>query len=41
MPPEVDAVLHPKELDYFELFLKSAHMEGQSEDSFDLLSLRM
>lgn len=41
MPPEVDAMFHRKNLDYFELFFKSVHMEEQSENSFDLLSLRM
>jgi hypothetical protein len=40
LPPEVVSLLSRKDLRYFEIFLRGRHLEGQADDSFELVTVR-
>jgi hypothetical protein len=40
LPPEIVALLNRKDLHYFEIFLRGRHLEGQADDSFELVTMR-
>jgi len=41
LPPEISSLLNRKDLRYFELFLRSKHIAGESDSTFELVAFRI